>query len=129
MNSVVAHLFDGRIVKGQSLDVDPAKPQCHVRTENGVVVVKLNEVKALFFVRSLSGDPKRMDTQDPDPEDPRKQGATRLELTFTDGERLVAFTNRYPPRGTYFFVVPVDPKSNNTRILVNQAAVRSHRAL
>jgi len=35
----------------------------------------------------------------------------------------VAFANRYPPLGAYFFLVPVDPKSNNLRILVNREQV------
>lgn len=129
MNRVVAHLFTGQLVKGQSFDVDPAKPRCHVRTDSGAVEVKLANVKALYFVRSLEGNPDRSDVQAPDPADSRNRGATKIEITFTDGERLVAYTNRYPPRGKFFFVVPVDPASNNIRILVNQAAVRSHRAL
>jgi hypothetical protein len=129
MNRVVAHLFNGQLVKGQSFDLDPARPRCHVRTDAGAVEVKLADVKALYFVRSFEGDPKRSDAQAPDPADPRNRGATKIEITFTDGERLVAYTNRYPPRGKFFFVVPVDPASNNSRILVNQAAVRSHRAL
>lgn len=129
MNHVVAHLLDRRVIKGQSFDVDPGKPRCHIRTETGPVEVKLADVKALFFVRSLAGDPQRNDLQEPDPADPRNRGATKIEITFTDSERLVAYTNRYPPRGKFFFVVPVDPASNNSRILINQNAVRSHRAL
>lgn len=127
-NSIVANLLDGRVVKGISLDVDPTKPLCHVRTDQGIVKVKLADTKALFFVRDLTGDPARNDVQDPAPDDPRQHGSTRIEIRFKDGERLVAFTNRYPPRGAFYFVVPVDPASNNSRILVNQAAVASHSA-
>ena len=122
-NFVVANLLDGRVIKGVSLDLDPTKPLCHFRTDQGVVKVKLAETKALFFVRSLSGDPARNDVQEADPADARAMGATRIEIRFKDGERLVAFTNRFPPRGAFYYVVPVDPASNNTRILVNQAAV------
>ena len=122
-NFVVANLLDGRVIKGVSLDLDPTKPLSHFRTDQGVVKVKLAETKALFFVRSLSGDPARNDVQEADPADLRAMGATRIEIRFKDGERLVAFTNRFPPRGAFYYVVPVDPASNNTRILVNQAAV------
>lgn len=59
------------------------------------------------------------------PDDLRAKGATRVEIAFRDGERIVAFTNRFPPRGAFYFVVPVDGGSNNTRILVNAAAVAS----
>lgn len=124
-NLVVANLLDGTVVKGISLDVDPARPVCHIRTEAGPVKVKLADAKALFFVRSAEGDPARTDRQEVDPEDVRAKGSTRIEIRFRDGERIVAFTNRYPPRGAFWFVVPVDGGSNNTRILVNQAAVAS----
>jgi hypothetical protein len=122
-NFLVANLLDGRVIKGVSLDLDPTKPLCHFRTDQGVVKVKLAEAKALFFVRSLTGDPARKDVQELAPADVRAMGATRIEIRFKDGERLVAFTNRFPPRGNFYYVVPVDPASNNTRILVNQAAV------
>lgn len=124
-NQIVANLINGRVVKGMSFDVDPAKPRCHIKTDSGVVEVKLADVKALFFVKTLAGDPKRNDAQELDPSDNRRRGATAVEVRFKDGERIVGLTNRYPPRGPFFFIVPVDPASNNSRILVNQAAVRA----
>jgi Family of unknown function (DUF6982) len=127
-NEVVAHYLDHRIVKGQSLDVDPAKPTCHIRTvEQGVVEVKLAELKALFFVRDLSGDPSRADDRVLAPSDVRARGAALIELEFVDGEKLVGLTVRYPPIKPYFFVLPADGTSNNVRILVNRAAVREMR--
>lgn len=126
-NFVVANLLRGGVVKGISLDVDAAKPLCHIRTDGGAVEVKLAEVKALFFVRDLAGDPARNDAQALAGDDPRQRGATVVEIEFKDGERIVAFTNRFPPRGAFYFVVPVDPASNNSRILVNSAAVASLR--
>lgn len=127
-NEVVAHYLDHRLVKGQSLDVDPAKPTCHVRTlEQGVVEVKLAELKALFFVRDLSGDPSRSDEHVLAASDVRARGAALIELEFVDGEKLVGLTVRYPPIKPYFFVLPADGSSNNVRILVNRAAVRAMR--
>jgi hypothetical protein len=127
-NEVVAHFLDHRIVKGQSLDVDPAKPTCHVRTlDQGVVEVKLADLKALFFVRDLAGDPARNDDAVITPDDARVRGAAAIEIEFTDGERLVALTVRFPPAKPFFFVLPADGSSNNVRILVNRAAVREMR--
>jgi hypothetical protein len=121
---VVARFQDGRIVKGTSLDVDPAKPVCHVRPPTGdTVEIALADLKALFFVRSLEGDPDRDESRLPDPGDRRLRGATVVSLRFADGERMVGMTIRYPPNKTYFFLNPVDPKSNNLRILVNRDAV------
>jgi hypothetical protein len=58
-NEVVARYLDGRVVKGVSLDVDPARPVCHIRTGQGSQEVKLKELKALFFVKDLLGDAAR----------------------------------------------------------------------
>jgi hypothetical protein len=124
-NLIVANLQDGRVVKGVSLDLDPSRPVCHIRTDAGMEKVRLADAKALFFVRSLTGDKDRNDLQEHRPDDVRAKGAARVEITFKDGERISAFTNRYPPRGAFYFVVPADPASNNTRILINAAAVVS----
>jgi hypothetical protein len=129
-NLVVARFKDGRVLKGTSLDIDHNKPTFHVRPPGGTVEqVQLKDLKALFFVRSLDGDPARDDAHAPDPEDPRLRGSTVVKLTFADSESIVGLANRYPPNRPYFFVVPVDPESNNVRILVNRDAVISHEAL
>jgi hypothetical protein len=124
-NEVVARYIDGRVVKGISLDVDPAKPTCHVRAaEQGTMTVRLADLKALFFVKSLAGNREHHEAMAVDAGDPRSRGAVRLELTFADGERIVGLTVRYPPIKPFFYVVPADQKSNNIRILVNRAAVK-----
>jgi len=129
-NQVVARYKDGRIVKGTSLDIDPARPSCHVRTPDGKTAeVQLKDLKALFFVRSLTGDSARDENRTPNPEDLRSRGSKLLTMTFEDGEVMVALTNRYPPNRPFFFVLPVDPKSNNIRMLVNHDAVVSMEAV
>lgn len=123
-NEVVAHYTDGRIVKGVSLDVDPARPTCHIRPPgNPTVEVKLLDLKALYFVKDLAGDAARKDGDTLEPSDERARGAYAIELEFADGERLVGLTVRFPPVRPFFFVLPADPASNNARILVNRAAV------
>ena len=125
-NQVVARLRDGRTVKGASLDVDPGRPNCHVRTPDGKTVeVQLKDLKALFFVRSLEGDSTRDENRTPDPEDLRNRGLTHVAMTFEDGEVMVGLTIRCPPTRPFFFVLPVDAKSNNVRMLVNREAVVS----
>jgi hypothetical protein len=123
-NEVVAHFIDGRLVKGVCLDVDPGRPTCHITTvERETTEVKLAELKALFFVRDLTGDPARYEESVIHPDDVRTRGASRIELEFADGERLVGLTVRFPPVRPFFYVLPADPRSNNLRILVNRAAV------
>lgn len=123
-NQVVAHYLDGRLVKGTSLDVAPGKPDCHLRTaDQGMVKVRLADLKALYFVKSLVGDPARDYATEPTEGDPRLAGSRRISLTFRDGERLEGLCNSYPPLGRQFFVLPVDGGGNTIRILVNRDAV------
>jgi hypothetical protein len=128
-NQVVARYRDGRIVKGTSLDLDPAKPVFHVRPQGEKAVeIVLNDLKALFFVRSLDGDAARDEDYTPDPQDPRSRGSTLVRLAFADGEMMVGHTIRFPPVRQYFYITPVDTKSNNVRILINRDAVVSMEA-
>ena len=129
-NDVVAHYLDGSLVKGVSLNVDPGRPSCHVQTrEQGMVEVKLADLKALFYVRSFEGDPTHEEVNRLEPDDSRRIGARVVEVEFRDGEKLVAITPHYPPTRNLFFVLPADRKSNNERVLVNQAACTGVRAL
>jgi hypothetical protein len=126
LNNVVAHFTNGRIVKGTSLDVDVGKPMCHVRTESeGTVPVELKDLKALYFVKDLSGNPGYREHQDPQDGDVRIRGSRMIEIRFSDGEEMGGLTNRYPPTRPFFFVLPMDSKSNNIRILVNKGAIAS----
>jgi len=128
-NAIVARFLDGKIIKGTSFDVDPARPVCHVRTaDKGMMEVALAELKALYFVKSLPGNAAYNDLYTLDRTDPRQRGATPIEIRFKDGERLVGFTGRYPPTRSHFFVLPADLKSNNIRVLVNREAVESIKA-
>jgi len=127
---VVARFQDGRIIKGTSLDVDPARPTFHIRSQPGPAVeVRMSDLKALFFVRSLEGDSARQERRSLDPADARSRGSTLVSITFADGEVINGLTIRYPPNRPFFFVLPVDPDSNNIRILINQAAIKSMEAL
>jgi hypothetical protein len=129
-NKIVARYRDGRTVKGASMDIDPGRPTCHVRTPEGKTVqILLKDLKALFFVRSLEGDAKYDEARTLDPQDLRSRGSKLLTLTFEDGETMVGLTNRYPPNRTFFFILPVDPESNNIRMLVNRDAVTAMEAV
>jgi hypothetical protein len=123
-NEVVAHYLDGRVVKGISHDIDPARPTCHIRTaDQRPIEVKLTDLKALFFVKSLAGEPKHEEGTTLDAGDQRARGAYPIEVQFADGERVVGLTVRYPPVRPFFYVLPADVRSNNLRILINRAAV------
>lgn len=121
---VVARFRDGRILKGTSADVDSTKPVFHLRQRDGETMrVRLEHLKALFFVRSLDGNPARHERRIPDPADTRARSSTVATAVFEDGEVVTGMMMRYPPTDAFFFMVPVDRDSNNVRILVNRAAV------
>lgn len=127
---VVAHFIDHAIVKGTSMDVDPGKPQCHIRTpDQKTVEVDLSQIKALYFVKDFGGRPDYEEAQTAKPDDLRLRGSHRVQMTFVDGEQLSGLMNRYPPNRPFFFVLPIDPASNNIRILVNRQAVASMQPL
>jgi hypothetical protein len=121
-NLVVARFRDGRTLKGISLNVDVAKPTFHVRTDQGSVEVRLVDLKALFFVKDPTGNPAHNEAMEATSGDPRLVGGKRIAVRFEDRETILGVSNRFPPLGKYFFMLPIDPKSNNIRILVNRAA-------
>jgi hypothetical protein len=121
-NTVVARFRDGRVIKGTTLNVDPERATFHVRTADGAVEVKLADLKALFFVKDSAGNPKHQEAKVPTPGDSRLLGGQPIAVEFGDGERIVGVTPRFPPTKPFFFVIPVDPKSNNIRILINRKA-------
>lgn len=126
MNKIVARYADGRMVKGTTVDFFPTKDLFHVSvTENGaarLVEVSLKELKALFFVRDFSGDPKHVQTNEFDSSKPAP--GRKLKVIFTDGEVLVGTTTGYQPGRPGFFIVPADAASNTERCYVVTAHTR-----
>jgi hypothetical protein len=121
---IVARFINGRVEKGTSTDVDPKRLTCHLTTASGEKLeVSLASVKALFFVKTATGHPEFQESKDQIAGDPRLVGTKRVRVVFADKEEIVGLTNRYPPITPYFFMLPIDPQSNNIRILVNRAAV------
>jgi len=124
-NRVVAHFLDGRVLKGASFDVSLTKATCHVQISTGPVEVQLRELKALFFVQDLTGDPAHQEGRTIAAGDTRAVGGRRVEIRFKDGEQLVGLTPSYRPEQQFFYILPADSESNNIRILINRAATIS----
>lgn len=122
---IVVNFLDGTIQKGLSLDVDPKRPKCHLKTQTGgMIEVSLLDVKALFFVKTATGRPDYTEVKEVAQGDSRVVGGKLARVVFADGEEIVGIMNRFPPITPYFFMLPIDPLSNNIRILVNRAAVK-----
>lgn len=87
--------------------------------------VPFTEVKAIFFVRDLDGNPGYTDTKQLDP----SARGRSVAVTFSDGEDLIGTTTNYNSSAPGFFVHPNDPESNNERVFVVAASVRAVKFL
>jgi hypothetical protein len=122
---VVARYADGRLAKGYTFDFSPSQPRFHVFAQPSAsgpsTQVLVRDLKAVFFVRDLVGNPAREDGQ----EFPTGEAAGRcVEVRFRDGEVMVGAADSPTTDPLGFFLVPADPGSNNLRVYVVAAATR-----
>jgi hypothetical protein len=127
LNKVVARFADGRVIKGMTADFVPGKDLFHVsRTDGppgaGPVELHVKDLKALFFVKDLVGDPKHVRVNQFDPAHPPT--GRKISVTFKDGEVLVGTTTGYQKGRPGFFLVPADAGANMERCYVVTAATR-----
>lgn len=125
MNQVVARFTDGRLLKGETGDFSPVKDAFHVVTRDAPrpVEVKLSQLKALFFVKDLQGNPNHLEKGAFDPDHPVP--GRKLMVTFQDGEHLVGTTQAYQPGRPGFFLVPADRDSNIERCYVVSSSTKA----
>jgi hypothetical protein len=121
---VVVRYTDGRILKGSTRNFDPARPVflmdldgCPAGTPASEVC--LDDLKAVFFVRDLSGDATYSEQKHFE----KPMTGKRLAVTFADGEQLVGVSLGYDPARDGFFLFPADPRSNNERVFVLRKSV------
>jgi hypothetical protein len=130
---VIVRFLDGRVVKGYTQDFNPTRPTFHFRTntpENSLDtsnVIEVKDLKALFFVKTFEGNKEYNERKEFIPGD-RAQGR-KVEVTFIDGEIMQGSTVGYDPHRSGFFLLPIDPLSNNIRIFVTANAVVNFRFL
>jgi hypothetical protein len=119
MNKVVARFVDGRMVKGMTSDFVPGKERFHVMpAEPGSrpVPIDAKDLKALFFVKDLAGNPKHVERKEFDTV--KTVAGKKIRIVFTDGEVMIGSTNGYQAGRPGFFFVPADPSSNILRCYV-----------
>ena len=131
-SKIVVRYRDGRTLKGTTQNFFPNKPNFHVNRlgttgPGDVIEVKLDELKAVFFVRDFTGNAKHVERKQLAPGE-RPQGRL-MEVTCKDGEVIVGTTTGYDPKRPGFFLFPIDPSANNVRVYVVSGAVGSARFL
>ena len=121
---VVARFLDGRMIKGTTQDFLPNRPNFHIQEggDPGAVpqLVELTALKAIFFVKSFTGDPTHV--EDLSLEKARGQGR-KVRITFIDNEVIAGFAMGYNPTKPGFFLFPADSVSNNAQVFVVNSAV------
>jgi small nuclear ribonucleoprotein (snRNP)-like protein len=128
-DKVVMRLLSGRTLKGTLTDFSPTSPRVKLdlSDKKDRMEVSLNEVKAIFFVKTFTGNK--------DYHEKRKFGLApgkgrRIMVRFKDGEILLGLSDAVIPKegGSLaalaegeekgIVLYPADPDSNNMEVFV-----------
>ena len=130
-NQIVIRYLDGQTEKGYSSDFQPHKEIFHLVVKtNGQeksLPVKMNALKAIFFVKELKNEYRVRTSAQPTFEDfcDKKMIGKKVKVEFNDGEVAYGLTLGYSPQRRGFFFSPIDPDSNNERIFAVMNSVKN----
>jgi hypothetical protein len=123
---IVAHLKDGEICKGYTRDFDGLRASFHVYSPENPVArscrIELDELKALFYVRSWKGRAGRVERSYSFAGNQNPEGR-RATVRFRDGERIWGYVLEDEPAEAGFFMIPANSQDNNLRIFVIHSAM------
>lgn len=134
MEKAVLRFNNGALLKGYLKDFAP--DQAEVALEEAetkkVFTVNIDELKAIFFVRSFEGDREHKEKKSYGISSPKGH---RVFIKFKDDESMVGFLEGDIPweRGFFlskhdkdlkgFFLLPVDEDANNIKVFVITSSV------
>jgi hypothetical protein len=122
-HKIVVHYLDGSLLKGHARFFFHHQMHLLIQTMEGEEqLIPFSAVKAVFFVRSFTGDRHRHDKKDFVPGSP--SFGQMVRVTFLDGEVIPGRSMNYRPEDRGFYLKPADPESNNQIIYVPQSSVR-----
>ncbi len=129
-NRIVVHFKDGRLLKGYTHDFNPVKDTFHIISELEKDKGKVYEVfcpnlKAIFFVKTLAGNVDYKEKKRFDEVDTSNLRGIKIKIEFNDGEVMCGISLGYSKTRKGFFIIPVDPNSNNERVYVIASSVRT----
>ena len=117
---VLAKYLDGKMVRGQSIDLSSSKSSFHLATDTGEMLkIPIVSLKAVFYLREGGDSPKEA----------RARYGKKLLIRFVDGEEILGVSADYRKDKERFFLFPLDNDDNNERILVNNKAVQKVQTL
>lgn len=138
MDRVVIRYLDGKIQKGlvRSFSVEADELLLEESVTGNELRVPLGELKAVFFVRSLEGDPAHRERKLFGARKDAENLGKKIYIKFKDGENIYGFYRGDLPwkQGYFvteqhstargFFVAPTDSESNNIRIFVVGTSIK-----
>jgi len=129
-NQIVVRFKDGRLLKGYTLDFTAVKDMFHLVSEQDqdrgkVYEIWMNDLKAVFFVKQLDGDKDYSERKKFQEVENKKMQGLKIKIVFEDGEIIRGVSFVYNKNKKGFFVIPVDPKSNNDRIYIIRDATKN----
>jgi hypothetical protein len=131
LQKVVARYRDGKLIKGFTRNFFANKDLFHVSPPDNPYgegkIIRMRELKAVFFVRDFTGKPEYRERRKYKAED--SPFGRRVEIKFCDGEVQVGVTMGYSLDRMGFFITPADPGSNNRKIFAISTSVESVRRL
>lgn len=127
---VVLHFKDGRLLKGFTHDFTPMKDAFHLTSEQSKdrgseYEINCADLKAIFFVKTLEGNKDYVEKKRFDEVDTSGLKGLKIKAEFLDGEIIRGISLGYSKSSKGFFIIPVDPESNNERIYVIADALRN----
>lgn len=133
IEKVVVRLNDGGLLKGSLRDFSPAQPELSLEenTTAETLPVRLDDVKAIFFVKSFEGDYQYNEKKT---YGTFRSKGKRVFVKFKDGESLVGFVEGGVPwdKGFFlskqhdskgFYLLPADEDANNIKVFVVASSV------
>jgi hypothetical protein len=130
LTKVVVGFLNGDRIKGYVCEFSASEDSFNLLPQDDPlhghgIGVELRDLKAVFFVWEFNGIHEYHDFLLADaPKDRRT-----IEVTFTDGEKIVGRPDGYNSQRIGFFMFPADPKGNNIRIFVVTRNTRQVRLI
>ena len=127
---VVVRFANGETLKGTTHDFRPASARFHLIPADGarVAEVRVEQLKAVFFVRDFGGAPERTKLRGFLAAPPETSQGRKVAVLFRDGELVCGYSLTFSPDRAGFFMFPADIASNNLRIYVVTAAAAEIKA-
>jgi len=130
LNKVVVRFLDGKVLKGTTQDFFPNRATFHLLpTEGGNgIEVRAKQLKAVFFVKDLAGNPSRKDVIGFIAGPGETSQGKKIAVLFKDQELMCGYSLSYLPEREGFFMFPADKESNNLRVYILTAACQEVKA-